>query len=341
MTSTPRASASIIAAGIFAVLVGVAGMLCTLSALIVFSTARFAQTAPFPAALRPVLYGFWIFLLVFALFIAVNGVQVIRLRNWARISLLVIAGCLLFFGVMGIAVIFVTVYVAAPLDPRVSQGLLVSILAIIYGIPIAISLWWLILFTRRPVVAQFRAQAALEPQGPPSAISLLNNPECPLGVRIIGWFLGSFVIGLPFIPFFPSSVPAIYFGHLYLGPAAAGIYIFNFALISVSGIGLLLLKRWSYPLTIAVQLLASANAIYSTLIPSYEANLRAALEKMNVPDLPSNTEQIFRYSRYFSLIGLIVPVAILITLFVARRNFYEAAARASQVSIAPPPNQPM
>lgn len=338
MNAPARASTSIIIAGISAVLVGLAGALFTVVALIVFSTPRFAQSAPFPAAMRPILFGFWIFLFLCALYIVITGVQVIRLRNWARISLLLIAGCFLFFGVMGIAVIFVTVYAATPLDPRVSQGLLVSILGIIYGIPTAISLWWLILFTRRSVVAQFRALAALEPPRPSSAMSLLNNPECPLGVRIVGWYLGSFLLIMPFTPFFPSSVPAIFFGHLLQGPAATGLYIFNFASISIPGIGLLLLKRWSYPLTIAGQLLASANAIYSTLSPSYAAILRAALEKMNVPDVPSNAGQIFRYSRYFTLIGLVVPIAIVITLFVTRRKFYEAADRASRASIVPPPN---
>ena len=160
MNSPPRASGSIIAAGISAVLAGIFGIFSALAILILFSTPQFTRSAPFPPAMRPILYGVWIFLLFCALFIVVTGLQVIRLRNWARLSLLVIAGCLLCFGLLGIVVIFVTIFVATPLDPRVSQALLVSILAVIYGIPIAISLWWLILFTRRSVIAQFEALAA-------------------------------------------------------------------------------------------------------------------------------------------------------------------------------------
>jgi hypothetical protein len=338
MPSAPRASTSIFVAGIFAILGGALGVFFSLASLILFSfSPHFAVRAPLPEYMRPALIFFWIFLLVCAFFVAVVGIQVIRLRNWARISLLVIAGLMLFFGVMGIVVIFVTLFVSTPAEPRISQGFLAAILAVIYGIPTAISIWWLILFTRRPVVAQFQASAALEPPRPPSVMAVFNNLECPLAVRIVGWYLGSFVIVIPFVPFLPGSIPAIYFGKVVFGPAAVAVYALNFVLISIPGIGLLLLKRWSYPLAIASQLLASANAVYTTLSPSYEANVRAIFEKMSIPNLPSDTEQMLHYSRYFSLIGLLIPIAIVAALLAARRKFYEAAARAAQTSTTAPP----
>src|SRR4029077_12986492 len=102
MPSTPRASASIIVAGIFAIFGGALGVFFPLlAALITLSTGAGAGV-PFPAALRPFLYGVWTVLILCALFLVVIGIQVIRLRNWARISLLVIAGLMLCFGVMGI-----------------------------------------------------------------------------------------------------------------------------------------------------------------------------------------------------------------------------------------------
>jgi hypothetical protein len=337
MPATPRASTAITVAGIFAILAGACVALLSVATLILFSSARFAKSSLFPAFMLPVLIFFWIFLLLCALFLSVVGIQVIRLRNWARISLLVIAGLMLFFGVMGIVVIFVTLFVSPPADPRVSRGFLAAILALIYAIPTAISAWWLILFTRSSVVAQFHDFAALQAPRAPSTMSVFNNPECPLAVRIIGWYLGSFILVIPFIPFLPSSVPAMYFGKVFFGPAALGVYAFNFALISIPGVGLLLLKRWSYPLTIASQLLASVNAIFTTSSPSYEASVRAVFEKMNIPNFPSNSEQMLHYSRYFNLIGLLIPIAIVVTLFIARGKFYEAANRASQRSVSSPP----
>ncbi len=324
MNSSPRASTSIIVAGISAILCGVIGAFSTLSALILFSTSGITQSAPFPAGMRPVLYGVWIITLLCALFVVVTGIQVMRLRNWARISMLVVAGCFLFFGLMGIVVMFVSALVSIPMEPTVPRGLLLAVLAVTYGIPTAISVWWLIIFTRRSAVAQFHALAAIEPPRPASSLSLFNNPDCPLAVRIIGWYLGSFALVIPFIPFLPKSAPAILFGHVFFGPAAASIYFFNFAIVSIPGIGLLLLKRWSYPLTFFSQLLACANAVYSTLSPSYQSTVRAMFEKMNLPEIPSYTEQMLGYSRYFSLIGLVFPAAILVTLFVSRQKFYEA-----------------
>jgi hypothetical protein len=150
-------------------------------------------------------------------------------------------------------------------------------------------------------------------------------------------YLNTFILVIPFIPFLPSSVPAMYFGKVFFGPAALGVYAFNFALISIPGIGLLLLKRWSYPLTIASQLLASINAIFTTSSPSYEASVRAVFEKMNILNFPSNTQQMLHYSRYFNLIGLLIPIAIVVTLFIARGKFYEAANRAAQGSLPTTP----
>ena len=337
MSATPRASTSVIVAGISAILAGLLVTLLSVATLILFSSARFAKSSLFPAFMLPLLIFFWIFLLLCGLFLSVVGIQVIRLRNWARISLLLMAALMLFFGVMGIAVIFVTLFVSTPADPRVSRGLVAVMLALIYGIPTAISLCWLILFTRSSVVAQFHDFAALQAPRAPSTMSVFNNPECPLAVRIIGWYLASFILVIPFIPFLPNSVPAMYFGKVFFGPAALGVYAFNFALISIPGIGLLLLKHWSYPLTIASQLLAGINAIYTMSSPSYEANVRAVFEKMNIPNVPSNTEQILHYSRYFNLIGLLIPIAMVFTLVIARGKFYEAANRASQRSGSSPP----
>src|ERR1700688_3248003 len=111
MDSAPRASTSIIVAGIFAILFGVIGTLSSLGSLILFSTGL-GLSIPLPAALRPFLYVTWLIALLCALFVVAAGIQVIRLRNWARVSMLVIAGCLLFFGLMGMIVMFVSAFVS-------------------------------------------------------------------------------------------------------------------------------------------------------------------------------------------------------------------------------------
>ena len=328
MTSTSRASNSIIAAGIFAILGGVLGALFNLAALILFSFSKFPPGAIYPDFMRPVLYVIWTFGLFCAVFLVVVGIQVIRLKNWARIALLIVAGCLLFFGVIGFAVIIVTIFGATPTAPLVSKAVLASVLAVTYGIPVVIALWWLILLTRTSVVTQFHSPAALESQSPVISTFRLSKPGCPLAVRIVGWYLASFVLFLPFLPFFPKRIPAFFFGHFFRGPAALIFLFLYFALLIIPGFGLLLLKRWSYPLTIASQLLVCANGLAATFSPTYTEMVRSVLAGMNLPELAPTAEQIVNYSRTFNLLSLTIPIAILITLLVVHRQFFAAADNA-------------
>ncbi len=348
MPSSPRASASIVVSGIVAILGGVIGTFFSLVPLLLFSTGL-GVSVPFPATMRPILYATWLITLLCALFFVVTGIQVIRLRNWARISLLIISGCMLFFGAVGVVVIFVTIFVKPYSDPSVPKALLASVLAVTYGIPIVISLWWLILFTRRSVVAQFHAReqfsmaefsqsgAQLPRQVSPAARAFrrFNNPDCPLGIRIIGWYLASFILMVPFLAFFSSRVPALYFGHAFRGPAAIAVYVLNFALLCIPGIGLLLLKRWSYPLTILTQLLGCANGIVSFASNSFETVMRATMASMQLPGPQPGMETMLHIVRYSMLLGMVIPIAILVTLFALRGKFYSAADRAASTPTNP------
>jgi hypothetical protein len=326
LPSTPRASRSVVAAGVVAILGGTLAALFNLAAIILFSFSYFPLAANYPDFMRPVLYVLWIFFLLCALFLVVIGIQVIRLRNWARISLLVTSGCLLFFAVTGIIVIFVTLFSEVSPDPLVSKSAVAAVLALTYGIPAAISIWWLILFTRPSVMAQFRSVPVLEPASPAIFVFRLTSPNCPLAIRVIGWYLASFVLIVPFLPFISGRFPAFYFGHIFRGPLVTLILFLNFAILFIPGFALLLLKRWSYPLTIASQLIVCANAISATFSSSYTEAIRALLGKMNLPQLSPTTDQILSYSRYFNLFSLAIPVAIVITLLLLRREFSAAAA---------------
>jgi hypothetical protein len=326
MPSKPRASTSVVAAGVVAVLGGALAAILNLAALTLLSFSKIPQGLAMPDFMRPVLIGIWSIFLLCAVFVAVVGIQVIRLRNWARISLLVIAGCLLFFGVIGVGVIFVTLFVAVPYsDPLVAKSLLASVLAITYGTPIAIAIWWLALFTRRSVVAQFQASALAEADSPAVSTFRLSRPGCPLGIRIIGWYLASFVLFVPFLPFCPKSFPVFFFDRALYGLPALIFLFLYFTLLIIPGFGLLLLKRWSYPLAIGSQLFASAYIIAALFSPAYTGAIRTALDRMDLPAFPPTTEQMLHYSRYFNLISLTIPLTIVITLLVVRREFFAAA----------------
>lgn len=338
MAPSPRASASIVAAGVVAILGGSFAAISLAASFFVISRITYSPYGPsLSPAMRPILYATWTFFLLCAVFVIVAGLHVIRLRNWARLALLVVAGCALLFGIVGLGVIFFTIYFT-PADPAVSKPLLASILAFIYGLPILAALWWLVLFTRRAVADQFHAAAATRAENSPVSTSLLNNPECPLAVRIVGWYLASFILFLPVLPFLPSRLPAYYFGHVFRGSAAIFLHFLSFALLAVPGIGLLLLKRWSFPLTIATQLFFCLNCLVIAFGSSFESNMRATLNDLGLsPSVPPAVEASLHQIRYMVLLSLVIPVAILIILFVYRRRFFVAANSSSDPK-GPMPN---
>jgi len=189
----------------------------------------------------------------------------------------------------------------------------------------------LILFTRRPVVQQFLAASALSvPSNPPSP-SFLNNPLCPIPIRIVGWYLASFVFFFPFLPFLPAhSFPALYFGHLFLGPQAMLAHLLSYSLMAVAGFGLLLLKRWGYALSILTQALLLVGGLLTAFSPSLENQMRVAINQLGLPEpIPASSEVVLHHMRSFMLLGLLLPIAILFLLVFFRRPFFIAANSAA------------
>ena len=331
-----RASTSVVAAGVVAIIGGSFAAISILASFFIISRISLSSypTAITPA-MRPILYATWTLFLLCAAFVIVAGVHVIRLRNWARIALLVVAGGALLFGTVGLGVIFVTIYFT-PADPAVSKPLLASVLAFIYGLPILVAVWWLVLFTRRLVVGQFHAASAARVEGTRTSPSLLNNPECPLAIRIVGWYLASFVLFLPVVPFLSSRVPALYFGRVYRGPAAVSIHFISFAILAIPGIGLLLLKRWSWPLAVATQLLFTLNCVVIAFSSAFESNLRSMYDGLGVPaSIAPDAAALVHEMRWIFLISVVMPLAILVVLWIYRRPFYSAAEIADKRTSSP------
>jgi hypothetical protein len=329
MPPSHRPSASILAAGIAAIVGGIVVAGYSVFMLIVTSRINFANLEPgFPTYGRLLSNAIWTFLLLAAVFVFSCGVAVMQLRNWARISLMVVGGCMLFFGLVGVAATFFTVMVMDVPGPPGTKAILVAVLAVVYGLPTAVALWWLILFTRRSVVAQFEARRAAFP---PARTIRFSKPGCPLPVSIVAWFLLSSILSLVIIPFLPFPIPVVLFGHIYHGAAAWVMLTVQFGLIAISSIGLLRLQRWSFPLSVALQLLYIANGLITFVDPSYVDKLKAVMAGMHLPAMPLGMPDFLRYARYFGIFGLLIPAACVVCLLYSR----DAFIRAAQSSAAP------
>jgi hypothetical protein len=47
--------------------------------------------------------------------------------------------------------------------------------------------------------------------------------------------------------------------------------------------------------------------------------------ELSLPAVPISVEQMLRYIRYLNLLGLLLPLAIIVALYLSRHSFYTAA----------------
>ena len=127
-----------------------------------------------------------------------------------------------------------------------------------------IGVWWLVLFTRPKVKAQFAAPTPAYPIGEglqsatPALIGQARSSARPLSITIIAWLL---LVGCAFFPLnFLIHAPAIFFTKLVTGHSAA-VYLFLYLVANLSiGIGLLRLNPIARIAGIAYYVFAIVNA---------------------------------------------------------------------------------
>src|SRR5580704_12891516 len=156
MNSSEQRSIAVMASGVIAILGSVVTaiglIIATMGLLLTFSQ-------PNPLAIMPGLRAMMIVVLVvwFALAVwgAFSGVGLIRSRNWARISVLIWAG--IAAPMCGLIIVSMA-FLPFPQTPHsvVTVTIIRVFMTIFYGAPLAIAIWWLILFTRPKIVAQFK-----------------------------------------------------------------------------------------------------------------------------------------------------------------------------------------
>lgn len=199
-------------------------------------------------------------LLVLAAWGVTTAIGLIRLRRWARVSILVFSVLMvLTFGSTAV----VMAVVPLPSLPSLPSGLMTGVrigIVCIYGILALIGGWWLYLFNRASVVAQFAP-------GPP--------PARPLSVSMIAWLLlcgGVFCFVYTWLPF-----PAILFGITITGWSAKAAYLVLSLLQLWLGVGLLRLRPLSRVVTIGFFVFGALNGLSFALLPGSAARMMQAM----------------------------------------------------------------
>ena len=175
----------------------------------------------------------------------------LRLRPWARTSILVFAG---FLAAGSAFILLMTMVLPLPTDTSaVSAHTVRRVLAGVLGIPLVIGIWWLIQFNTQSTKAAFASSIA----GPASAR--------PLSITIIAFAL--VFAGVSFLFAILGRVPAYLFGMSFTGWIAGVIYAVFAAVSMFVGKGLLDLREEARILAIGWCGFWLVHASLVTLVP--------------------------------------------------------------------------
>lgn len=212
-------------------------------------------------------------------------------------------------------------------------------LLFIYGLPLLIGVWWLVLFNRKSVKTQFVGA----PVSPDTVLP--RKPACPLPITVLAVLYISSLLNLLFLPLLSFRVPLFLFGRVIAGPIGVTVLILNTLAFAVAGIGLLKLKPWSYSFTLGLQVfwivssvVSVMNKNYGAVMDSYMKDFRASI---HLPETPYSTPGFTPNFTWMMIFGLLFAAAILAMLVYYRPRFLDAASRAASAPIitssAPPP----
>ena len=321
-------SSSVVAAGVVGILASLVTILMAAAAIAGISLMpQESASPPMPPFVKSTAVAILLFLAVLAIFGIFTSVGVLHLKKWARVSMLIWGGAMAAF--CGLALPFAA-FVSMPDSPAESPMSLpiVRILVImVYGIPFLIGVWWLILFNQRAVKEQFLAVAPGDGQ-----LAAPARPRCPLPLAILaGFSIISAGVSL-LLPFTNFPVNVILFGHRFHGAFGVVLFFLSAGIFLVGAIGMLRLKRWSYPLMLGQYFFWMASGTVTLVSPSYDRNIHEIMSQMNLPEGPMG-QAAFAQTRVFGILSLIPGVLVIWLLLYYHTRFMEAcAAKDAQLS---------
>jgi hypothetical protein len=236
-----------------------------------------------------------------AMFAALAGIGIwtsvglFRLRSWARISILVFAGLLAAGSILSL---LMTMAVPMPSNTTAgTQHTFRLVIAVMFGIPLAIAVWWLIQFNTQSTKAAFASPI-------PEAA-----PLRPLSITVIGWWIIVGSVSCLFLIL--ARMPVFLFGAIFNGWTAGVIYLLLGALSVYIGKGLLDLREQVRILAIAWFAFSFVQLSLVTLVPSLRQRMLAMQRgfEQNQPN-PIQFDQGMMMNVILAFVGILVAIAI-------------------------------
>ncbi len=228
-----------------------------------------------------------LFLLALAVWGIATGINLLQLREWSRISMLVFSAFLLVVSLPGILLML---FVPLPAQPNVPDpALMARVMAatrigmvVFYGLLLLLGGWWLYFFNSRAVKDQFRSADGSAPASPgawghPAAVASAL-PKRPISITIIAYVS---LVGACFLPLIQlMHVPMMFMGIFYTGWKASLIVMGFLTVQLLMAYGLLKLEPWGRSLAIYYFNFAIFNSIISVILPGAQARFDEATAMM-------------------------------------------------------------
>jgi hypothetical protein len=215
-----------------------------------------------------------------------TGIGLYRLRPWARIAILVIAGIMCVTGLLALAVFAVVPIPIADVDEgtlRIARRVILAT----YGLSAVIGAWWLVQFNVPATKGAFTANEPVDPS------------RLPLSIAIIGWF--NVVGGVLTVLAALFRPPAFLFGATFTGWAAALFYLFVGGVSIYLGRGVLRLDERARILTIAWFGFTTLHMAFIALSPIGREGLREMEELAGGSGVPLDSARLLTVMFVFSV----------------------------------------
>lgn len=350
--SLPAVTAAAVVAIIFGVIGVLGGLLIEVSMLLMPDVQTSRGRPAMPPGTRAMAGIVWIFVIAVTVVGIFVGVGVLRRRNWARISILIWGALMTLVSAVTIPVLFLVFNAMPgimPPDASVAPGPVLSFMkwfiVLFYGIPLAVGIWWLVLFTRPRVSAAFTAPVALAPYpqtmdvsgfplpAPTATVSLAPKTGCPLPLMILAGFLifsAFFMVLIVFVPV-TGSMPLFFFGHFYTGLTSKVLLGLMGLLYGTAGVGMFRLKPWALHTVLVLQSVFLVNGILSILNPRFLAVMQEVMQRADAENPAFGGANPFLTGPFLHtimIIGLCFGAAMIALLLFYRSRFLEAASAA-------------
>ncbi|HWZ98065.1 MAG TPA: hypothetical protein VN025_09910 [Candidatus Dormibacteraeota bacterium] len=345
---------AVTAAGVVAIIFAVIGILgCGLLEIAILALPQIGATTSrptIPPETRGVVAAMYFVFFAIAVGQLVVAINVLRRRNWARITIIVWAALMaVLCALSAVAVFFVFSMVPQTVPGGTEAGpfllFMKVFMLLVYGVPFVVGVWWLILFTRPRVVAAFTnpqsstfAPMPMDASGfpvptlPARPLSA-RKPSCPLPIAIIAGFdlsgavfmLIAIFLPLPFqAPFFlfGAQIPNVPY-KLFLGALGLSYAVFI--------VGIFKLKRWGLDSLLIVKSVFLLSGVVTLLNPRFMQVMSEVMEKATSsnPAL-SGHAPVFSHSFLEAMLGFSYAfgVALIAVMLIYRGRFLQAAEAA-------------